>query len=72
MRCRSSLKSVVPGATTKLIEGLRPPYTTNYELNLVLEDGKRINVVDHENQDSLREDAGTLAAFLDKPIWDAT
>ena len=43
-----------------------------YEQNLVLEDGKRINVIDHGNQDSLREDTVTLAAFLDKPIWDAT
>lgn len=43
-----------------------------YELNLVLEDGKRINVVVHGNQDKLREDAGTLSAFLGKPIWDAT
>lgn len=29
----------------------------SYELNLVLEDGKRINVVDHGNQVKLREDA---------------
>ena len=43
-----------------------------FELNLVLEDGKRINVVDHGNQIRLREDAGTLSAFLDKPVWDAT
>ena len=44
----------------------------SYELNLVLEDGKRINVLSQGDQDSLREDAETLAAFLDKPIWDAT
>ncbi len=43
----------------------------SYELNLVLEDGERINVVDHGNQDKLREDAGTLSAFLEKPVWDA-
>jgi hypothetical protein len=43
-----------------------------YELNLVLEDGKRINVVVHGNQGRLREDAGTISAFLDKPVWDAT
>ena len=43
----------------------------SYELNLVLEDGKRINVVAHGNQDRLREDTDTLAAFLGKPIWDA-
>lgn len=43
----------------------------SYELNLVLEDGSRINVVDHGNKNRLREDARTLSAFLDKPVWDA-
>ncbi len=42
---------------------------TSYELNLVLEDGKRITVIDHGNKDRLRKDADTLAAFLDKPVW---
>jgi len=44
----------------------------SYELNLVLENGSRINVVDHGNLDGLREDADTLSAFLEKPVWDAT
>jgi hypothetical protein len=44
----------------------------SYELNLVLEDGKRIAVVDHGNLDRIREDAGRLAMFLGKPLWDAT
>lgn len=43
----------------------------SYELNLVLEDGKRINVVDHGDQNKLREDAGNISAFLEKPVWDA-
>lgn len=43
----------------------------SYELNIVLEDGKRINVVDHGNQSKLRDDATTLSEFLGKPIWDA-
>ena len=43
----------------------------SYELNLVLDNGKRINVVDHSHQDKLREDAGTLSVFLEKPVWDA-
>jgi len=43
----------------------------SYELNLVFKNGKRINVVDHGNQDKLREDAGRLSAFLEKPVWDA-
>ena len=44
----------------------------SYELNLVLGDGSRINVVDHGNLDQLRADAQTLAGFLNKPVWDAT
>ncbi len=43
----------------------------SYELNLVLDDGRRINVVDHGNKGRLREDAGRLALFLGKPVWDA-
>ncbi len=44
----------------------------SYELNLVLKDGSRINVIDHGNQTRLREDAKALSAFLGKPVWDAT
>ncbi len=43
----------------------------SYELNLVCKDGKRINVVDHGNQNKLRDDAQTLSAFLERPVWDA-
>ncbi len=43
----------------------------SYELNLILKDGNRINVVDHGNQRKLKEDANTLSAFLEKPVWDA-
>ena len=42
----------------------------SYELNLVLEDGTRLNVVDHGNLKKLREDTGKLAQFLNKPVWD--
>ncbi|ABW66575.1 hypothetical protein [Desulfosudis oleivorans] len=42
----------------------------SYELNLVLKDGRRINVVDHGSRDKLREDAKTLSEFLQKPVWD--
>lgn len=44
----------------------------SYEMNLVLKDGNRLNVVDHGNQTKLREDAQALATFLKVPIWDAT
>lgn len=42
----------------------------SHELNLVLRDKRRINVVDHGNLTQLRADAQTLAAFLDRPLWD--
>jgi hypothetical protein len=44
---------------------------TSYELNLVLQDGTRQNVVDHGNLDGLRADARELATFLVVPLWDA-
>lgn len=44
---------------------------TSYELNLVLSDASRINVVDHGNLEQLRADARTLGQFLGKPVWDA-
>jgi hypothetical protein len=42
-----------------------------YELNLVLNDGERLNVVTHGVPYSLRKEAATLAEFLGKPVWDA-
>ena len=47
------------------------PSYRSYELNLVLKNGRRINVVDHGDQNKLREDAETLSAFLEVPTWDA-
>ena len=41
----------------------------SYELNLVLKDGKRVNVVDHGNHDKLCEDAEALSQFLERPVW---
>ena len=44
----------------------------SYELNLVLDDGSRVHVIDHGNHLALRTDAETLSKFLDKPLWDAS
>ena len=44
----------------------------SYELNLVLKDGTRMNVVDHGNLGKLREDTATLSQFLGIPVWDST
>ena len=43
----------------------------SYELNLVLRDAKRVNVVDHSSLTTLRHDAAMLAEFLNVPVWDA-
>ena len=47
------------------------PYKS-FELNLVLEDATRKNVVDHGNLKSIIKDAQTLSEFLNIPIWHAT
>ncbi|MAX71660.1 MAG: hypothetical protein CMC76_11295 [Flavobacteriaceae bacterium] len=43
----------------------------SFELNLVLEDGSRKNVVDHGNLKSIIDDAHVLSDFLNVPIWHA-
>lgn len=43
----------------------------SYELNIVLSDGSRINVVDHGNGARLRSDAKKLAEFLGVPLLDS-
>jgi len=44
----------------------------SYEINLVLKDGSRINVVDHANLPRIQQDAQQLGEFLDVPVWDNT
>ena len=56
---------------SEFVSGSKNSYYS-YELNLILDDGSRINVVDHGNLERLRADADTLSQFLDKPLWDAT
>lgn len=43
----------------------------SHELNLVLSDSSRINVVDHGGKENIRDCAGRLSRFLDIPVWDA-
>ena len=43
----------------------------SYELNLVLDDASRLNVIDHGNLAAVRADAQKLADFLGKPVWDS-
>ena len=41
----------------------------SYELNLVLSDGSRVNVIDHGKKSEIINDAETLGKFLGKPVW---
>jgi hypothetical protein len=56
---------------SEFVSGSKNSYYS-HELNLVLHDGSRINVVDHGNLERLRGDASMLSQFLGKPVWDAT
>lgn len=42
-----------------------------YEMNLVLEDATRLNVIAHGDLEAMREDALALSEFLGKPLWDS-
>lgn len=44
----------------------------SFELNLVMQDASRINVIDHGNHTAMVADAQTLATTLGVPLWDAT
>lgn len=44
----------------------------SYEINLVLHDATRVNVVDHGNLKHIRKDAQTIANLIGVPLWDAT
>jgi hypothetical protein len=48
------------------------PYFDSYELNLVLKNSHRINIVDHKNESVIYDDAKTLSKLLNVKIWDAT
>jgi hypothetical protein len=44
----------------------------SFELNLVLDDSNRLNVIDHGNLKGVTADAETLSTFLNVPIWHAS
>lgn len=52
--------------------GRRSSSYFSYELNLVLQDGSRKNVVDHAKYHSLIHEAQELSQFLGKPVWDGS
>ncbi len=44
----------------------------SYEINLVLADASRVNVIDHGKHQAVIEDAETLANALSVPLWDGS
>ena len=54
-----------------VVEGGRTRFTA-YELNLVLNDGERINFAGYIKPRKARVDASAVAEFLGKPVWDAS
>jgi hypothetical protein len=54
----------------EFVQGNKNSYDS-YELNLVLRDGRRLNVIDHGTLHAIREDARILADYLGVSIWDA-
>ena len=54
---------------SEYIKGNKSSYYS-YELNLVLRDGSRLNVVDHGNLDKIREDSRKVSQFINRPVWD--
>ena len=54
----------------EFVRGNKNSYDS-YEINLVCNDGRRLNVTDHGTLHAIREDAHALGDFLGVPIWDA-
>ncbi len=51
----------------ELVRGKENRYYS-YEINLILNSGERLNVVDYGNANSILQDASTLSKFLDRPV----
>ena len=56
---------------TEVCRGPKTGTRYRYEVNLVLRDGKRVNVFVRGKKDTLRDEAKALSEFLGKPVWDA-
>ena len=52
------------------VSGSKSRYNS-FELNLVLKNGTRTNVIDHGNLKSIINDTEELSSFLELPIWHA-
>jgi len=46
-------------------------FSLSYQLNLVLHNTERINVIQNKKKEQIRKDANELSRFLGVPLWDA-
>lgn len=53
----------------ELVDGDETTFMS-WELNLVLRDGSRLNVIDHAGGAQLREEATRLGQLIGCPIWE--
>jgi hypothetical protein len=74
----SKKKQVVPFTSIhalqiveETVSGSDDPDFHSYELNLVLQSGERINVVDHIGIEEIRKDAQILSTLTGCKVWDA-
>jgi len=52
------------------VSGSKGGSYSSWEINLVSEDGQRLNVMDHGNKESIIADAKKLGDFLGVPVWE--
>ena len=57
---------------TERVDGSDSADYDSHELNLVLQNGERLNVVDHAGKQVLREEANRLRGLIGCKLWDAT
>ena len=57
---------------TERVDGGDSADFNSHELNLVLRDGTRLNLVDHAGKEVLRDDLGRLRALVGCKAWDAS
>ncbi len=75
---RNSKNPIVKLSDVKAIQVIRERISSkngsyySYEINLVLADASRVNVIDHGNHSAIIEDAETLATALGVPFWDGS
>lgn len=55
----------------KLIEKESNATRNSFELNLVLNNLKRVHVIDHNNLQGILDDAEVLSSYLNVPLWHA-